>query len=122
MSAATAVCTIASANYLARARVLMESVACWHPEWERYLLLIDPIDPIDGRLDPEVEPFRIVPIGDLPLSGLRRLCFRYSLLELATAVKPARRQRISPFRQLESPPELRQACLSDGAREPIRLT
>lgn len=79
------VCTIASANYLARVRVLMESVARWHPEWERSVLLVDEID---GRFDPEAEPFRVVPLEDLPISDLPRLCFRYSQLELATAVKP----------------------------------
>lgn len=85
MSGSTAVCTIASANYLARVRVLMESLARWHPEWERYVLLLDRID---GRIGLESEPFRVVPLEDLPISGLRRLCFRYSQLELATAVKP----------------------------------
>jgi hypothetical protein len=83
--AKTVVCTIASANYLARVRVLMASLAVHHPDWERHLLLVDEVA---GRFDPDSEAFEVTPVSALPLAEPRRLFFRYSRLELATAVKP----------------------------------
>ena len=80
----TAVCTIVSANYLARARVLMESLAVHHPDWERHVLLVDEVA---GRIRPADEAFCLTEVSALPFSDPRPLFFRYSLLELNTAVK-----------------------------------
>ncbi len=61
---ATAVCTIVSKNYLAYARTLMNSVAEFHPEWKRHVLLVDEVN---GRFDPGAESFELLRVSDLPL-------------------------------------------------------
>ena len=81
----TAVCTIVSNNYLPFARTLMGSLREIHPEWERHVLVTDEID---GHFDPGAEDFHVLEAGDLPLPDSRRFLFRYSILELNTAVKP----------------------------------
>jgi len=45
----TVVCTICSANYLARSRALMASVATFHRDWDRHVLIADEIG---DRFDP----------------------------------------------------------------------
>ncbi len=81
-----AVCTIISKNYLPYARVLMRSVAEHHPELERFVLLVDEVD---GYFDPKAEPFTLVALSELAVPNLVGLCFRYTLLELNTALKPS---------------------------------
>ena len=49
-----AVCTIVAKNYLAQARVLMESVRLCNPDLLRIVILVDRID---GYFDPAKEPF-----------------------------------------------------------------
>jgi glycosyltransferase involved in cell wall biosynthesis len=81
----TAVFSIVSPNYLHHARVLMASAQRHHPEWDRFVLLV-------GGVADEVtadEAFTTVPLDALPLPGRRRFCFRYTILELNTAVKPS---------------------------------
>ncbi|MGA8807678.1 MAG: hypothetical protein WB973_07345, partial [Thermoanaerobaculia bacterium] len=79
----TAVFSIISPNYRHFARVLMESVRQHQPEWDRFVLLVAP----DARaIDQEL--FETVSIDALPLPNRRQFCFRYSILELNTAVKP----------------------------------
>lgn len=80
----TAVCTIFSKNYLARARVLAESLARWLPDLPIIALLVDCID---GRFDPKAEPFDIVMIDELPIANREGFCFKYSIVELNTAAK-----------------------------------
>ena len=84
-SSGTVVCTIISKNYLAMARSLMQSVHRAHPDWQPYVLLVD--EP-EGRFDPAREAFTLLRVADLPLPGKEQFCFRYTLLELNTAVKP----------------------------------
>jgi len=79
----TAVFSIISPNYRHFARVLMESVRQHQPAWDRFVLLVAP----DGNaIDQEL--FETVSIDALPLPNRRQFCFRYSILELNTAVKP----------------------------------
>jgi glycosyltransferase involved in cell wall biosynthesis len=80
----TAVFSIVSPNYRHFARVLMASVRRHHPEWERFVLLIGE-GPDGDRVE---EPFTTVPLEALALRNPRQFCFRYSILELNTAVKP----------------------------------
>lgn len=80
-----AFCTIISKNYLPQARALAESLRSAHPESSLYVLLVDRVD---GYFDPAAEPFRTIPIEDLPIPDLPRFCFQYSVLELNTAAKP----------------------------------
>jgi glycosyltransferase involved in cell wall biosynthesis len=77
----TAVFSIISPNYRHYARVLMASVQRHHPDWDRFVLVV-------GDGDAGDESFTTVPLSALPLPNPRQFCFRYSLIELNTAVKP----------------------------------
>jgi len=80
----TALFTIVSPNYRAFARVLMASARRHHPDWEQFVLVVDP-EPPAWRDD---ESFHVVPLAALELPSPRQFCFRYTMLELNTAVKP----------------------------------
>ncbi len=80
----TAVFSIVSPNYWHYARVLMGSVRQQHPEWDRFLLVIGE----SPAAKDEEEPFATVPLEALSLPNPRQFTFRYTLLELNTAVKP----------------------------------
>jgi glycosyltransferase involved in cell wall biosynthesis len=77
----TAVFSIISPNYRHYARALMGSVQRHHPDWDRFVLVV-------GDGDAGDEPFTTVSLSALPLPNPRQFCFRYSLIELNTAVKP----------------------------------
>ena len=62
----------------------MGSVQRHHPDWDRFVLVIG--DKADAH--PDEESFTTVPLDVLPLPNPRQFCFRYSLIELNTAVKP----------------------------------
>jgi len=80
----TAIFTIISPNYRSHARVLMASAQENHPEWDRFVLLVG-----ESAADPPDEPsFTTLPLESLALPHPRRFAFRYTLLELNTAVKP----------------------------------
>src|SRR5689334_13466376 len=79
----TAVCSIVSPNYRPFARVLMSSVRAQHPEWDRYVLVVGGAGSVG-----ETEPFETVAIDSLGLPDIADFTFRYTLLELDTAVKP----------------------------------
>jgi len=80
-----AVCTVASRNHLARARVLARSVREHHPDLSVHVLLADRIE---DRFDPSKEPFDLVPLEALRLPDLPSMAFRYSGLEFSAALKP----------------------------------
>jgi Glycosyltransferase len=111
----TAVFSIVSPNYRHFARVLMASVERHHPEWDRFVLLVGETRrelgagsresethaafsnlqpptpdhrPPTHRLPTPGEPFTTVSLDVLPLPNPRQFCFRYTLIELNTAVKP----------------------------------
>lgn len=81
----TAVVTIVAKNYLAQARVLMDSVRAVDPDYLRVVLLVDEVE---GRFDPGAEDFEVVLSEDLGIPHSRWFHFKYSVLELSTAVKP----------------------------------
>jgi glycosyltransferase involved in cell wall biosynthesis len=81
----TAVFTVVAKNYLPYARVLMRSVAEHQPDWQRFVVLVDLVDEC---FDPHGEDFEIVLSRDLPIPEPRWFHFKYSILELSTAVKP----------------------------------
>src|SRR5262249_19131216 len=83
--ARTGVCTIVSKNYFHFARTLMDSVRAAHPDWEQYVLLVDEFG---QGVEPGCEPFHLVSMTDLGLPDIKKFCFRYTLLELNTSVKP----------------------------------
>jgi glycosyltransferase involved in cell wall biosynthesis len=81
----TAIVTIIAKNCLAQARVLMNSVRRAHPHAARIALMID--DPED-YFDPAKEDFAVVFSHQLGIAHPGWFHFKYSILELSTAVKP----------------------------------
>jgi glycosyltransferase involved in cell wall biosynthesis len=79
----TAVFSIISPNYRHYARVLMASLQQQHPEWDRFLLLVGG----DGAPERD-DAFTTVSLDELPLPHRAQFTFRYTILELNTAVKP----------------------------------
>lgn len=63
----------------------MDSVRLVHPEWEQFVLLADELQ---GEFDPAAEPFEIVPVQELAIPNKQQFFYRYTILELNTAVKP----------------------------------
>ena len=74
--------TICARNYLAYAMTLRDSVRRHQPDAD-FLIFI-----ADGPVDvPGLEDI-IVPLEQLGIPGLQDMCFRYTLMELSTAIKP----------------------------------
>jgi glycosyltransferase involved in cell wall biosynthesis len=82
----TAVFSIFSPNYRHFARVLMDSVKQHHPEWDRFVLVVGGESQAGSR-EPD-ENFTTIPFDALSLPNPRQFCFRYTCLELDTAMKP----------------------------------
>jgi len=78
--------TICAKNYLARARVLMDSLRRHEPSAARIVVLSDRLE---GAFDPAGEDFEVLEIEQIAIPDLKGLCFRYDVMELATAVKPS---------------------------------
>jgi glycosyltransferase involved in cell wall biosynthesis len=78
--------SIVSANYLAYARTLMQSVREHHPDSLRYVFLADE-DP--GNLDLDPDEFTVVTARELGIPHFDHFAMRYSILEFNTALKPA---------------------------------
>lgn len=81
-----AVATVVTGSYLPFARVLAESLAEHHPGLPFFIAVVD-----DGKgeeIAPPGGPWTLLPFADLPLPDRPRFVFRYSRLELLTAVKP----------------------------------
>ncbi len=82
---APAACTIVANNYIAFARVLANSFLEHHPQGRFFTLVVDEPNPM---LDYDAEPFETLFAKDLGFDSWPSLAFRYSILELSTAVKP----------------------------------
>jgi len=82
-----AVCTVVSKNYLAFARVFTRSFLKHHPDVKVFVLLVDNVD---GYFNAATEPFELILIEDLDnIPNPRHLFFfKYTVIELNTAVKP----------------------------------
>lgn len=83
--ASIGVFTIASKNYLAYVRVLLESVARIHPEYKLFLCLADRVD---NHFDPSKEPYSVVLADQIGIPGFADFTLRYDIMEFNTAVKP----------------------------------
>ena len=84
--ARVAACTIIAKNYLPFARLLASSFRRFHPEAPFFVLLVDRVG---GRFDPAAEPFELIEVESLSeIPELRSFLFRYTMLEISTAVKP----------------------------------
>lgn len=77
--------TIAARNYLAQVLTLFESLAQTHPDCPRYLCLVDDDADLPAT---ESAAFETVTVDQLGLPHFEAYTFRYTLLELSTAVKP----------------------------------
>ncbi len=84
--AGLAVCTIVAKNYLAMARTVCNSFLREHPGARAFVLLADEVE---GTFDPALEPFELVEARALEVPDFADLACRYSVLELATSLKPA---------------------------------
>jgi hypothetical protein len=82
----TTVLTICSANYLAHARTLGDSVREHNPDFH---FVIGLVDRMPGRLGSGFfEPFEVIPVEHLNLRQLGEMVKKYNVVELSTAVKP----------------------------------
>ncbi|MFC2037575.1 hypothetical protein ACFLYD_06380 [Chloroflexota bacterium] len=79
------ICTIIAKNYLAQARCLVDSFLEHHPDGRAFVLVIDDLD---CCYDPDREHFTTVPVEEIGIPDLQAMIFRYTVLELSTAVKP----------------------------------
>lgn len=79
-----AICTIIAKNYVASARTLCRSFKQFHPDLRCYVLIVDDYE---GSINQSEEDFEIVSLSDLQLPNPESLCFKYSVVELCTAVK-----------------------------------
>jgi hypothetical protein len=77
--------TIASKNYLAHVRTLAQSYLRFHPDGQVFLCLVDRVE---GMFDPANEPFTLILAESLGISNWEHFAFKYTILELNTAVKP----------------------------------
>lgn len=78
--------TIASKNYLAHVRVLLESVARVHPEYKLYLCLADVAA---SKMNRYGEPFEVVQADEIGIANFDDMSIRYDIMEFNTAVKPS---------------------------------
>jgi glycosyltransferase involved in cell wall biosynthesis len=78
-------CTIVANNYLAYARAFTRSFLARHPEGKVCVLIVDLPQPGHRYED---EPFQVTFAHELGIPGFRHFAYRYSILELNTAVKP----------------------------------
>lgn len=85
MAGSTAFFTIVSKNYISYARVLMESIAKFHPDASLFLLLADNND---GYLDAADENFELIEASELEIKDFESFTFKYSIVEFNTAIKP----------------------------------
>jgi hypothetical protein len=82
----TVVFTLCSANYLAHAKVLGDSLIKHNPH---YRFVIGLVDRVSNAVSPAVwSPFELIEVEALNIPDFAELCSRYSIVELNTAVKP----------------------------------
>lgn len=83
--AKVAIFTIVSNNYLHFARTLLKSVAEHHPDAERFCVIVDRDMAPSASLSNE---FSVIELEELGIPDLTPFLFKYTVLELNTAVKP----------------------------------
>jgi len=79
------ICTVATKNYLASARVLAYSFLKYHPNGKIYVLLVDTVD---GYFDPAQEKFEVITIDDIKDRSIGRMLFWYKAKEASVSMKP----------------------------------
>jgi hypothetical protein len=83
----TACFTSFSFGYLARARVLAQTLKAAHPDWELWALLVDEA-PAGVDLAAALADFdQVMPASALPIADFPGWLFRHDIVEACTAVK-----------------------------------
>jgi hypothetical protein len=78
--------TICSANYLAQAITLGNSLQATNPDVEFRIYLVDRLE---GRQEVrERVPFKLIEIEEVPVTDFEGMVLRYNVIELNTSVKP----------------------------------
>jgi hypothetical protein len=80
------VLTICSANYLAHAKVLGDSLARSNPDYQFVIGLVDRV-PAEINLAGWL-PYEVIPVTDLGIPEFPAMAEKYDIVELNTAVKP----------------------------------
>jgi GT2 family glycosyltransferase/glycosyltransferase involved in cell wall biosynthesis len=80
------VCTVINKAWIAHARALAASLAEHDPKARLAVLIVDPLE---GRLDPDAEPFEVLSPEQIELAWFEELTVRYDVTELCCALKPA---------------------------------
>lgn len=80
-----AIFTICSNNYMAMARVFLESARRFHPDAELYICLADKILPQEGFYP---EGCHLISAESLNISEFSQFAFQYDVMEFNTALKP----------------------------------
>jgi len=80
------VLTICSANYLAHAKVLGDSLAATNPDYHYIIGLVDCI-PKEINLATWL-PYEVIPVTDLGIPEFPAMAEKYNIVELNTSVKP----------------------------------
>lgn len=79
--------TICSVNYLAQARTLGDSLHRTNSELHYFIGLVDRLDAVE--FDSGYEPgYPLVEVHTIGIQGFAKMCDRYNITELNTAVKP----------------------------------
>ncbi len=86
------VLTLCSANYLAHAKTLGDSLAEHNPDYHFVIGLVD-------RLPKEIaqdylSPHELIPVEDLKIEAFDEMAQKYNIVELNTAVKPFYMERL----------------------------
>lgn len=76
--------TIVSLNYLSFAKTLLDSLSVSNPDMDQYILIVDKLE---GKLDIH-ERVNVVQLHEIDLPDMQKMLFRYTILEINTAVKP----------------------------------
>ena len=78
--------TVCTANYLAHAKAMLDSLSMQNPSYKCYIFLLDEIN---GRFEENYfYPYIITPVKSLNFPEFEDLCRRYNLFELSCALKP----------------------------------
>jgi hypothetical protein len=83
-----AFCTISCVNYTAYSMTLLDSLSTCQPNEDKYWLVVDSSSGTAEFQTLLGTRSTVVSLADLDIEDAEKMCFRYSVLELSTALKP----------------------------------